>query len=308
MVKDHRWQQAKEIAERRPEEAATILATVAAGQTEPAPRERRVENDRGNDVAPARNSKHCWKYCHRDQRQTIEHNLASSHVEASVRYLQDVESAFRVIVAVKDPDGEKMRYLLCEEDCVRGLRCAGDFANVVPGKLEHLVATVVHHHSSHGQCKSARFFIDRFRRSGHGIWIGSHVQQRWSGMRKGPLNRRREIGLVLDAFGVETDGSCDGAGWMARRWEALARTVPHAATVRAIGYLRRYSFELTEAGGASFESACPTEGPRVHTTAITVSTTNMTSTSHSLVSADIVVTSLAARPFARVCHTLPPYE
>ena len=58
---------------------------------------------------------------------------------------------------------------------------------------------------------SARFFVGRLRRSSHRIWIGSHVQQRRSGMRKGTLNRRSEICLVLDAFGVETDGSCDGA-------------------------------------------------------------------------------------------------
>src|SRR4051812_647193 len=64
-----------------------------------------------------------------------------------------------------------------------------------------------------------------------------------------------------------------------------------SATVCVMSYLRCYSFELSEADGASFRSV-GSAGCRAHISAIAVSRTNTISTKHSLVSADIVVTSL----------------
>jgi len=62
-------------------------------------------------------------------------------------------------------------------------------------------------------------------------------------------------------------------------------------------------------GVVSPESALSVDLAGAQTSAITVSATNTTSTSHSLVSADIVVTFLAARPPCRMslCDKRDPH-
>src|SRR5579862_8314437 len=84
-------------------------------------------------------------------------------------------------------------------------------ANVVFDEFEHLIAAMVHDHSSHRQCESARFLIGCFWRGGHGVWIGSHVQQSGSGMCKRTLDCAGDVCLSLYTFRVETNGFRDGA-------------------------------------------------------------------------------------------------